>query len=109
MYTKRERRKLISRKKREWYPGAIYHLMERGVRKQEIFQKQSDFEIFLMLLKDAAINKQCKVHAYCLMTNHFHLLLETGNERIDKFMVSLVSRYSRKLQQARDIHTDKNR
>ena len=37
----------IGRKQREWYPGAIYHLMERGIRRQEIFTEEMDYQMFM--------------------------------------------------------------
>ena len=78
----------IARKLRNWFPGATYHLMERGIRRLAIFQDEMDFEMFLEILKKEAMEKECKIHAYCLMTNHFHLLVETGNVEIGKFNYS---------------------
>ena len=43
----------IARKLREWYPGAIYHLMHRGVRRTEIFSDEADYQMFLEILKVA--------------------------------------------------------
>ena len=43
----------IARKLREWYPGAIYHLMHRGVRRTEIFSDETDYQVFLEILKVA--------------------------------------------------------
>ena len=76
----------IGRKQREWYPGAIYHLMERGIRRQEIFKEEMDYQMFLAILKKVAASYEAKVHAYCLMTNHIHLLLETNVSEIGKIM-----------------------
>ena len=84
----------IARKLRTWYPGAIYHLMERGVRRQEIFQDDFDKLIFMEILRDELEKKGCKLYAYCLMTNHFHFLLETGDIEIGKFMKALACKYA---------------
>lgn len=84
----------IARKLRIWYPGAMYHLMDRGVRKMEIFQDNFDKRIFMEILRDELKKKRCKLHAYCLMTNHFHLLLETGDIRIGYFMQAFSSKYA---------------
>ena len=54
----------IARKLREWYPGAIYHLMHRGVRRTEIFSDETDYQVFLEILKVALDKYQCKAHAY---------------------------------------------
>ena len=51
--------------------------MERGVRRLEIFQDDFDKMVFLEILKDELSKNGCKLHAYCLMSNHFHFLLET--------------------------------
>lgn len=45
--------RIIGRKNREWYPGAIYHLMERVIRRQEIFKEENDYSIFLAVMKNA--------------------------------------------------------
>jgi putative transposase len=77
-----------------WYPGASYHLMERGIRRMEIFQEAYDYQVFLELLREESEEKKCTIHAYCLMTNHFHLLTETGEIEIGKFMKSLAEKYA---------------
>ena len=84
----------IARKLREWYPGAIYHLMHRGVRRTEIFSDEADYQVFLEILKVALDKYQCKSHAYCMMTNHIHLLLETSEGEIGRFMKCLSERYA---------------
>ena len=84
----------IARKLREWYPGAIYHLMHRGVRRTEIFSDETDYQVFLEILKVALDKYQCKIQAYCMMTNHIHLLLETSEDEIGRFMKCLSERYA---------------
>lgn len=84
----------IARKPRIWYPGAIYHLMERGVRRLDIFQDDFDRVVFMEILKNELNKNGCKLHAYCLMSNHFHLLLETGDIGIGIFMKALASKYA---------------
>lgn len=68
--------------------------MERGVRRLEIFQDDFDKRVFLEILKDELSKNGCKLHAYCLMSNHFHFLLETGEIEIGKFMKGLVCKYA---------------
>jgi REP element-mobilizing transposase RayT len=58
----------MARGKRIWYPGAIYHLMERGVRRQVIFQDDFDYMIFMEILRNELAHNQCILHAYCLMS-----------------------------------------
>ena len=67
----------MARKLRLEYPGAIYHLMNRGDRREPIFQDDRDHEIFLETLGQATQKTGWQVHAYCLMPNHFHLVVET--------------------------------
>lgn len=67
----------VARRKREWFPGAMYHIMHRGVRRKELFEEEMDYQVFLEILKSGLEKYDCILHAYCLMTNHIHLLLET--------------------------------
>lgn len=68
--------------------------MERGIRRQEIFQDEFDYRVFLKILRKESEQKKCMIHAYCLMTNHFHLLAETQTIEIGKFMKSLAGKYA---------------
>ena len=79
-------RRTIARKLRAWFPGAVYHIMHRGVRRKPIFEDETDYQVFLQILKTCLEKYNCILHAYCLMTNHIHLLVETGDVEIGKFM-----------------------
>ncbi len=59
------------------YPGAWYHVMNRGAGRKKIYQRQNHFICFLEILKEAFNKFQSEVHAYCLMDNHYHLLIHT--------------------------------
>ena len=83
---KRNGGRKIARKLRDWYPGAIYHIMHRGVRRKPIFEDEMDHQVLLQIIKTSLSKYNCWLHAYCLMTNHVHLLLETGDIEIGKFM-----------------------
>lgn len=76
----------MARKRRIWFPGAVYHLMHRGVRRTAIFEDEMDYQVMLKLLKVSLEKYNCRLHAYCLMTNHIHLLLETNDMEIGKMM-----------------------
>jgi len=67
----------MARKLRIQYPGAIYHVMNRGDRREAIFADDADRERLLETLSEACQKTGWQVHAYCLMGNHFHLVLET--------------------------------
>ncbi len=59
------------------YDGAIYHVMNRGKRRGNIFGGDEDRRLFLKTLEEACGKSHWQVHAYCLMSNNFHLVLET--------------------------------
>ena len=64
------------------YPGAIYHLMSRGDRREAIVLDDGDRELWLKTLGQACAKCGWHVHAYCLMTNHFHLVVETPSANL---------------------------
>jgi putative transposase len=59
------------------FAGAIYHIMNRGDRREPIFRDDMDHKRFLETLGEACAKTEWHVHALCLMRNHFHLVLET--------------------------------
>ena len=67
----------MARKLRVEYPGAIYHVMNRGDRREPIFRDDEDRQRFLATLGEACAKAGWQVHALCLMHNHFHLVVET--------------------------------
>src|SRR6266446_1507946 len=67
----------MPRKLRVEYEGAIYHVMNRGDRREPIFVDDEDRELFLQTLGQVCVKTDWQVHAYCLMGNHFHLVIET--------------------------------
>jgi putative transposase len=62
----------VPRKLRIEYPGAMYHVMNRGDRREDIFQDDEDRKRFLATLGEACRKTGWQVHGYCLMRNHFH-------------------------------------
>jgi REP element-mobilizing transposase RayT len=67
----------MARKLRVQYPGAIYHVMNRGDRREPIFKDDRDRKLFLQTLGEACEKTGWHIHAWCLMPNHFHLVIET--------------------------------
>ena len=67
----------MPRKLRLEYEDAIYHLMSRGDRREDIFLEDGDRRLFLQTLGETCKKTDWRVHAYCLMRNHFHLVVET--------------------------------
>ncbi len=77
------------------YPGAVYHVMSRGNRQQDIYLDDVDREDFLKTLAEACQKTAWQVHAYCLMTNHYHSVVETPNANLVVGMAWLQSAYMR--------------
>jgi len=76
------------------YPGASYHVMNRGDRRQNIFRTDADRILFLEALASTCGKTQWRVHAYCLMSNHFHLVLETPGGNLVAGMKWLLGTYT---------------
>ena len=84
----------MARKLRVEYAGAIYHLMNRGDRREPIFQDDADRQRFLETLGEACSKTDWQVHAWCLMGNHFHLVLETPQGNLVAGMKWLLGTYT---------------
>jgi REP element-mobilizing transposase RayT len=74
--------------------GAVYHVISRGNRRQKIFNVDGDYVRFLAILEDVVKRLGWKCHAYCLMPNHFHLVVETREANISAGMQRLNSTYA---------------
>jgi REP-associated tyrosine transposase len=59
------------------YPGAVHHVMNRGAAGQAILRSDADKSLLLDLVSREAVARHWSCHAFCLMTNHFHLVVET--------------------------------
>jgi REP element-mobilizing transposase RayT len=84
----------VARKLRLQYSGAIYHVMNRGDRREAIFLDDKDRHTFLETLAEACQKTSWQVHAYCLMANHFHLVLETPQPNLSVGMKWLLQTYT---------------
>lgn len=76
----------MARSLRIEFPGAYYHVTSRGNEQREIFKSQRDREKFLDYLGTATERYGAAIHAYCLMTNHYHLLVETPAGNLSHIM-----------------------
>ena len=74
--------------------SGFYHVMIRGVNKEIIFKDDRDRRNFLHLLKYYKIKLNCKIHAYCLMDNHVHILIEDNNNKLGELMRNVTSIYA---------------
>lgn len=68
------------------YEGAFHHVMNRGRDRRTIFHNDAYFNAFLDTLQEASQRFDAVIHAYCLMTNHYHLLLETPKANLSRIM-----------------------
>jgi REP element-mobilizing transposase RayT len=59
------------------YTGAFYHVTSRGNERKDVFKSRRDREQFLEYLESATVRYGASIHVYCLMSNHYHLLIET--------------------------------
>ena len=84
----------MSRPLRISYPGAFYHITSRGNEQKAIFRSRRDREKFLGYLESANKRYDAVIHAYCLMDNHYHILLETISGNISKIMAHINGAYT---------------
>jgi putative transposase len=81
-------------------PGYPHHLIQRGNNRQAIFESKADYELLLALLEEHAAKQQVALHAYVLMSNHFHVLATPGTEEgIPQMMQAVGRRYVRHFNQ----------
>ena len=76
------------------FAGALYHITSRGNAREDIYQNDSDRTHFLELLENVTTRFNWLCHAYCLMSNHYHLLVETCSPTLSKGMKRLNGSYS---------------
>lgn len=76
----------MPKKKRIWYPGAVYHIMNRGNRRSDIFKDEEDYQVYLTILRQAMEKYTYVLYSYCLMTNHIHIQIETKDSEIWNIM-----------------------
>ncbi len=84
----------MPRQLRIQYEGAVYHLMNRGDRREEIFRDDLDRKSFLATLGSTCQKAGWQVHADCLMNNHFHLVVETPRANLVEGMKWLLGTYT---------------
>ena len=85
----------MARRPRIHFPGALYHVITRGNRRQGIFLDEKDLEKFLAYIVDYKYRHPFRLYAYALMKNHLHLLVEVEETPLSRIMQSLLFRYTR--------------
>lgn len=81
-------------------PGAVYHLTSRGNRREPIFRDDADRATFLATLAHVCERFRWACHAYCLMTNHYHLVVETAHANLSRGMRQLNGVYTKRFNRA---------
>ncbi|MCX6062739.1 MAG: transposase [Caldiserica bacterium] len=84
------------------YPGAFYHVTDRGDRKEAVFTCNADRISFLQLLNTTSAAHEWHVLAYCLMDNHYHLMLETARPNLAAGMARLNGVYTQRFNRVYD-------
>lgn len=85
----------MPRKPRIHFPSAVYHVILRGNGKQDIFFDEGDRFRFHLLLQEATERYHCRVHAFCLMSNHVHIALQVSDIPLSRIMQNITFRYTR--------------
>ena len=78
------------------FAGALYHVTSRGDRREDIFETNVDRQSFLQVLADVCERYNWLCHAYCLMSNHYHLLIETPDANLSQGMRQLNGVYTQR-------------
>lgn len=86
----------MSRPLRLEFAGALYHVTSRGNERKPIFRNESDFTTFIEVISYVCERYNWVIHAYCLMTNHYHLLIETPEANLSKGMRQLNGVYTQR-------------
>jgi len=78
------------------FPGALYHVTSRGNRRETVFEDDSDYQAFLDLLGQVCERMNWQCYAYCLMPNHYHLVIETADANLAAGMRQLNGVYTQR-------------
>lgn len=82
------------------FTGALYHITSRGDRREDIYEDDTDRKTFLSVLNNICDTYNWVCHAYCLMGNHYHLLIETPDANLSRGMRQLNGVYTQKYNRA---------
>ena len=74
--------------------AGFHHVINRGVNRCDVFNNSNDKDMFLQIINKTATIHKVTLHDYCLMDNHYHLLIETQKENLATFMRIVSANYS---------------
>jgi REP element-mobilizing transposase RayT len=80
---------------REEYYGGIYHVMARGNNKEYIFKERIDKGYFIKIIKESMKGMNYRLYGYVLMDNHYHLLLQVFDKKLQEIMHQINNKYSK--------------
>ena len=83
----------MPRQARKQSESGIYHVMQRGIDRQQIFEEPQDYLTFLQILLDCRTMCGFKLYAYCLMGNHVHLLIKVERDPLETIFKRICGRY----------------
>lgn len=85
----------MARKSRTVSPTGIYHVMSRGNNKEKIFEKDYEKEKMRKIIKESKEKYSVEIYAYCIMSNHFHILMRIPFQQLPEFMRDIKLQYSK--------------
>jgi len=85
----------MPRKHRIHFPGAVYHVILRGNAGDPIFFEDRDRYRLYLFLQQATEKFRCRIHGFCLMTNHLHLVMQVADIPLSRIMQSVTLRYTK--------------
>jgi len=85
----------MPRKPRIHYPGAVYHVILRGNAGNPIFFEDRDRYKLYLILQHAVEKFDCRIHGFCFMTNHVHLVMQAGAAPLSRIMQNISLRYTK--------------
>ena len=88
----------MPRRRRAAAPGSIFHIVNRGAKRAALFEDTTEFDDFERLLELATARFDIALFAYCLMPNHWHLVIACSNESLSKFLHWVTTTHARRWQ-----------
>ena len=85
----------LPRKARKQSSTSIYHVMSRGLNKLAIFKEKREKTRMLNLIRENLSNYNVEIYAYCIMSNHFHLLIKADLEELASFMARVLAAFAK--------------